>query len=239
MIAALLAQFSLTEGTFWVLRVVAGVGGAFVGWFLTDPLARLLHRLITKKPIPGWALPWFKLAGAIVVGLLVFFLIPLGGGPGGLGWGPGEGGGAGLGPGPGGKHQGAITKPAPEKTGETTKKPDPTTPKTATREVVEIELLGGQRFPGGGRFYLLKRTGPPQTIDDVAAYFHKHKDAIEVHLVLTDESVGLRHPAVTRLRDLASEHRIPVVEPQEKMEPQMNTDKHGSEKESKQPQAPG
>src|SRR5947209_15607769 len=96
------AQLGLPEAALAVLRVIAGVGGAFVGWFVSDPLARVTYRLAAGKPIPGWTLPWIKVAGAILVGLLVYFFIPLGGGPGGWGYGPGLGGGPGKGPGEGG-----------------------------------------------------------------------------------------------------------------------------------------
>ena len=90
----LFAQAGLTDAVFWALRAAAGLGGALVGWFVSDPLTRLLYRAAFAKPPPGWVLPWAKLAGAILVGLLVFFFIPLGGGPGGFGFGPGQGGGA-------------------------------------------------------------------------------------------------------------------------------------------------
>src|SRR5437667_455698 len=88
----------LGEPLLLIVRIIGGVGGSFVGWFVTDPLARISYRLARHKPIPDWTLPWLKLGGAAILGLVVFFLIQLGG----SGYGPGPGGGPGKGPGKGG-----------------------------------------------------------------------------------------------------------------------------------------
>ena len=214
--AILLAQFGLSEAAFLVLRIIAGVGGAFIGWFVSDPLARITHRLIWHKPIPGEMLLWLKMGGAALLGLLVFFLIPLGGGPGGWGYGPGKGGSPGLGSGQGGKDLGAGTtgnkddekkKPADDKT-----KPTDKAAGKAVRKPVEIEVLGGDRYPGGERYYLLQGRTEPMTLKQVDAYFADHADTLELHMVITKDSpakgLGVREDLIDR----ANRHRIPSLE---------------------------
>lgn len=215
---ALAAQLSLTEPLFWVLRFIAGVGGAFLGWFLTDPLTRLTYRLIARQPVPGWVLPWTKMAGAATLGLLVFFFIPLGEGGGGLGWGPGPGGGPSKGKGASG--DGGTDKDGTKKPPTTdTRARDATDSQKTMREVVAIELLGGPRYPGGGKYYLLDRREPPRTLDEIEAYLKRRKGHIEVHLVLTEQSVGRRHTAYLLLLDRLRVHGIPFVEPPEPAPP--------------------
>jgi hypothetical protein len=149
-------------------------------------------------------LPWAKLTGAIVVGLLVFYFIPLGGGPGGFGFGPGEGGGAGLGAGKGGDKSGQTSPKDKGTAGE--KKGPEAAPQSAVREPVEIELLGGDRYQGDQRFYLIGRTGPAKSLDEVKEYLdERHREKpLEVRIYLTkrSQSVGPNHPAFRRLDDL-------------------------------------
>ena len=208
---SLFAQFGLPEAALWVLRVIAGIGGAFVGWFITDPLARITHRLVANKPIRGWTLPWIKMAGAIIVGLLVYFFIPLGGGPGGLGYGPGLGGGPGKGPGQGGTEAqgdaaGAKTDKTPTLADKT---PAEKTPVLVERKRIEIEVLGGERYNGDGRYYLLRSTGKAMTLKEAEAYFQEHAGKLEVQIVLTEDSPDDAFTGVTRaLRQAADRHHI-------------------------------
>src|SRR5689334_18126058 len=95
-LGTLLAAIDITATVFWVVRLAAGFGGALVGWFVTGPVTRLLYRGAFQRPAPGWLVSWARLGGAALVGLLLFYFLPLGGGRG-FGWGPG----AGSGPGPG------------------------------------------------------------------------------------------------------------------------------------------
>jgi hypothetical protein len=208
---SLFAQFGLPEAALWVLRVIAGIGGAFVGWFITDPLARITHRLVRAKPIPGWTLPWIKMAGAIAFGLLVYFLVGLGGGPGGLGYGPGLGGGPGKGPGQGGTQAhgnaaGARTDNTPAVADQ---KPAEKTPVRVERKRIEIEVLGGERYKGDGRYYLLRGTGNAMTVKEIDAYFQEHAGKLEVQIVLTEDSPDDAFTGVTRaLRQAADRHQI-------------------------------
>ncbi len=213
---SLFAQLGLPEAALAVLRVIAGVGGAFVGWFVSDPLARATYRLAAARPIPGWTLPWIKVAGAVLVGLLVYFFIPLGGGPGGWGYGPGLGGGPGKGSGEGGTQDAgkaasgtAETQPAKDKDNAAKKSPE-----AVVRKPVEIEVLGGKRYPGDGRYYLLRGTGKAMTLPEVEAYFKEHakKSKLLLHVIVTQDSPDNAITGVTEaLTELANRYQIPSL----------------------------
>src|SRR5947207_684544 len=76
-------------GEFWQvilfpLRILLACGGALMGWLLLNPLFRGLFRVAFQRPIPGALLTVLRFTGAVGVGLLVFFFLPIGGtGPGG------------------------------------------------------------------------------------------------------------------------------------------------------------
>jgi hypothetical protein len=202
MVATLLGAIDVTAALFWALRVAAGVGGALVGWFVTGPVARLLYRGAFQRPAPGWLLPWARLSGAALVGLLVFYLLPLGGGSG-FGWGPGGGAGPGQGAGTG--------KPSVDQTAPG----DKHLPQAANDvEALEIELVGGTRYPGGGRFYLINRREPTVALEDVEDYVKKHQERLAeyVTIVLTPQSVDAGHRAVLRLNTIIEKyHRRPQI----------------------------
>src|SRR5207244_7010437 len=96
-------------------RIAVAAGGALVGYFLSGPVLRALYRLAFQRPIPGWLLPLGKLGSAALIGLLIFFFLPLGGGDG-WGWGPGWGAGAGGSDAKPGKTQGKQTDPPRNRT---------------------------------------------------------------------------------------------------------------------------
>jgi hypothetical protein len=199
---------------FFIIRVAAGVGGAIVGWFLAGPVTRLLYRSAFHRPVPNWLLPWTKMAGALLLGFLLFYFLPLGGGLG-WGWGPGEGGGPGLGPGPGGG-PGSGTD-GKEKKGGKDGSADKQQSEETVRQRVEIELIGplDPRFKHD-HYYLLKRAEPAINLSEVESHFKKDQDKIEVHVILTDKSPGRGQGALGRLIELTSQYRIPIVVPPEK-----------------------
>jgi hypothetical protein len=216
MILAQLGDFGVTEGVLYVVRIIAAVGGAVVGWFLFDPLTRLCYRLMYRTPTPGAVLFTTKGSAAAILAVVVYVFIPLGGG-GGLGWGPGKGGSPGKGPGQGGDK---VVKDGPSKDGTTVGKDKDKTdkPKTPAKlEQVQIEILGGKRFEDDGkdRFYLIERKKPAVAIDEVDAYFKKHGGKIEVVAVLTKDT-GAEQDVIgsplDRLRKRALEHKITVYE---------------------------
>ncbi|HMF15718.1 MAG TPA: hypothetical protein VKE98_00860, partial [Gemmataceae bacterium] len=153
------------------------------------------------QPAPREAIFAGKLCGAGLVGVLFFFLVGLGGH---FGFGPG-GGGDGNGTGNGG-HGSSEKKGGDSQTDD--KKSD-VSPKV--RQVLEIELLGGERYKGEERFYLLHRKEPAATLKEVQKYFQENKD-LEVHIILRtapEMSVSESTGTVIRLRKLADKYGIP------------------------------
>jgi hypothetical protein len=196
-------EIDLQGPLFLVLRSAAAVGGAIVGWFLAGPVVRLLGRLAFHRPLPRSAMLFGRIAGAGLLACLIFYYLPLGFG-GGPGWGPGPGGMPGAGGGLA-THKSPGSQAAPEKA------PKKTAPKETApqREILSIELLGGDRYKGDGRFYLLHRREPAVTLKDVEKYFQEHRGQLEVRIILTPESVGESHGAVERLRALADKYDLP------------------------------
>jgi hypothetical protein len=139
------------------LRGFVAVVAAFLIWIVSGPLLRLLYRAATRRPAPGWAVGGGRLASAVLVGLLVFWYLPLGGG-GGSGWGLfGGGGGSGTGPGKGGPGEGTGT--GKEKTTKETRE---------GKEVLLVELIVPR--PGvepDGRFYLVGGKEPPRKLEEI------------------------------------------------------------------------
>jgi hypothetical protein len=214
MILAQWGDFGLTEGVLHVVRIIAAVGGAVVGWFLFDPLTRLGYRLWFRAPTPGAVLFMSKASAAAILATIVYVFIPLGGG-GGLGFGPGKGGSPGAGAGKGGNK---IASDGAAKDAKATSKDKDKTdgPKTPAKlERVQIEILGGARFEDDGkdRFYLIERKKPAVSLDDLDAYFKKHEGAIEVIAVLTKDTAvdpDLIGSPLDKLRKRAAEHKIAV-----------------------------
>jgi hypothetical protein len=199
-LGTLLAAIDVTGTVFWVLRVAAGVGGALVGWFISGPAVRLLYRGAFQRPMPGWVVPWARLGGAALVGLLLYYFLPLGGGSG-FGWGPGAGGGPGAGTG------GGSRKDVHEETIGVAK-----TPQASKKDLQapEIELVGGTRYRGDGRFYLINRREPAVALAEVEDYFKKNEERLAeyVTIVLTpNQSVDVGHPAVLRLNTIIEKYK--------------------------------
>lgn len=211
--SVLLAFIDVTGPMFWLIRILAGLGGLIFGYILSGPLLRLGYRLIRRKQISSdWLLVGKTLTG-ILLGLLLYYYIPLGGG-GGWGWGPGQGGGPGKGPGPGGGStvQNGVSKGEPGKKSLPGKETPPVLLKS-TREVLKIELLGGPRYKKEGHYYLLHGQEPAVTLEEVETVIKKAPEKFEVHIILTDQSVSSGHPAVRRLRHVLRQFQIPTVEP--------------------------
>jgi hypothetical protein len=187
-----LLDFGMSETVLHIVRIIASVGGAVVGWFVCDPVTRLTYRLSFRGATPGAVLVGAKLTGATTLSLLVYFFLPLGGG-GGFGWGPGQGGGPGKGPGPGGdKVVDANTKDAKETKDAKSPEKDKTPKKTL--ESIEIEIISRDRFIDNekeDRFYLLNRAAPAKSLSELEDYFKKNGTKIEVTPVLTPASIGV------------------------------------------------
>jgi hypothetical protein len=211
----LFTQLGLTETAEWVLKIIAAVGGAFIGWFVSDPLARLTYRLAVHKAIPGWTLPFAKFGGAALLAANAFMLVSLGGGPGGLGFGPGLGSGVGKGPGEGGKDRGVVapngvkkTDDAPSRPDKDKTKPADKSPEKVVSKKVEIEVLGGNRYAGDDRWYLLRPGDKALTLKEVEALFKDSGGKLLLDVVLTDDSPDEGLGITEELRRLADRYQI-------------------------------
>jgi hypothetical protein len=178
----------------FALKVLATVGGAILGWYITPPVVRLLVRVAVHRPAPKALVAVSRLMGALLVAAIVWAIWSFGFGDG-WGFGPGSGGGAGLGPGSGGTGKQSSSKDGVSKdksvTEETTKKAGPPLPDTLT-----LRMRGGAGV--GDRFYMVD--GTPRTLDDVRQILKKERDHLKtVEIVIDDESVSREHPAVRAL----------------------------------------
>lgn len=176
------------------LRGAAAVGGLVIGWFVTGPIISLLFRATFRKPTPSSLYYSCKAAGACLTAYLLFVFLPIGSGGGGSGFGLGPGGpGDGKGSGPG-------SGDSKKKTGNGNTQGD------TKRQTMAIELLGGDRYKDDERFYLLDRKEPAVTLKEVDQLFQEKKGGLLVEIVLTRDSVGEKHGAVTRLQSLARKY---------------------------------
>lgn len=179
-------DFGLPEYLLGIVRIIATIGGAVVGWFGGGWLTRLGYWLWYRAATPGVLL--FTLKGIAATSLALFmYFMPFGGGGGGFGWGPGSGGLPGKGPGQGGDKSAPTTKTNQDhaKT-ESAKSTQPLQP-------VEIEIIAGKLFQDDGkdRFFVVDHTYPALSPEELDDYLKKNHAKIEVTPVLTSESIGV------------------------------------------------
>jgi hypothetical protein len=210
-----LLDFGMSETVLHIIRIIASVGGAIVGWFVCDPLTRLAYRLSFRGTTPGVLLFGAKLTGAAGLALLVYFYLPLGGG-GGFGWGPGQGGGPGKGTGAGSdKPADPASKDAKDRTGVTPLVKDTT--HKGTLESMEIEIISRDRFidkEKEDRFYLLRGAEPAKSFNELDAYLKENGTKLEVTPVLTRDSIPDNEKAqpLAQLLALTKKYKIKTLQ---------------------------
>jgi hypothetical protein len=196
-----LFAFEFNEVLTYVVRGGAAVIGFLLGWFLTGPLANLLSRLAFHRPVSPGLLPWVRMAGAVGIAVLFFFIAPVGFGPGsgpGPGGGPGEGKEKGkeAGPDKGGvKERGSDSGDGKEKVKGEKEKATKDKKAEPSDNLIQVEILGGDRYPGGERWYLFQGEGEPLTgkelKDRISAHLvDKKLKRARVQLVLTNDSLA-------------------------------------------------
>ena len=188
MFAQSLFDFGISETALQIVKIIGAVGGALVGWFVTDPLTRLVYRLSFKGPTPPYVLFLSKGAGSATMALILYFAIHFGGG-GGIGFGPGPGGLPGKGQGVGGD-KGVVPNNG-SKDSKPPQKDKLESPKKGI-ESIDIEIISIKRFDDieNERYFLVKRTEPPLTPTQLEDYFKKNHANIEVTPVMTTDSIG-------------------------------------------------
>ncbi len=216
-------DFGFSEGVLQIVRIIASIGGAVVGWFLLDPLTRVGYRLVYHAATPGALLFCTKATAAAALSLSIYFFMPLGGSGGGFGSGAGPGGGPGKGPG-----QGSDKTVAAKDQNADRKEPKSTEAiKTAgQREMIDIEILGGARFPDDAkeRYYLVKKADPalklgdsPLSLADLEKPLADNRAKIQLRILHTDDStvINTANDPTRRLRHLANKFEIPTQGPKE------------------------
>ncbi|MSQ95908.1 MAG: hypothetical protein EXR98_15330 [Gemmataceae bacterium] len=182
-------DFGVSENVLQIVKIIGAVGGAVIGWLVSDPLTRLAYRVSFKGATPASVLLFSKLAGATGLALLIYISIQLGGG-GGFGFGPGQGGSPGKGKGQGGDKgivatDGKDKQPAKDKT-------DVDVKPGKTSETIEIEIINVKRFGDveNERYYLLRLAEPAVTLAKIEELFKKGPAKIEIAPILTRDSIG-------------------------------------------------
>jgi len=190
-----------------IIRVLAIVGGAVVGGLFIGMLAQVLIKFTTRKPAPRFVKNVVRLLGAVAVGLAVYLFVfgPGGGGLGGFGWGLGGSGSGTTG------HSG-TTQTGLE--GTPRERPQTTSARPSERErVLAIEMLGGARVKDN-RFYLAEGEKEPATLEEVRKTLEKRLQSRPplkaIDIIISEDSVSERDPAVSKLRQLAEQLNLDV-----------------------------
>jgi hypothetical protein len=201
--------YDIQEGVVFLIRIIATIGAAVVGWFVCDPSTRAIYWLAKRAATPTLLLFCTKSLGALALASAVWFLMPEGGN--------GGGGGPGLGPGSGGLPSKGGDK-ASDKTGEPVKdvkiepKKDKIDAKTPL-EPVEIEIISDtmyQKLMNDDKkecWYVIK--GKAYSYDELDNYLRANRSKIEVTPVLTKHSIRLGR---TELTDLTKKYNIKTLQ---------------------------
>ncbi len=185
---------------FWtVVRVLTALVGAYIGSVVAGLVVRVLARLMTRRSAPRPIVALARVVGALAVGLLIYYFLHPGGSG---GWGLGGGSfGLGAGPGKGGNAIGTGTtrRTAAEKAGATK-----TSPTTVAQETLTIEMLGGSRYKGEGRYYLIGGQEPARDLREVEDFLQKKQGRYRrIEILIYPDSVASVSSPVTQLAELA------------------------------------
>jgi len=202
--------FDIQEGVVFIIHIIATIGGAVVGWFVCDPITRVVYRLWKRAATPGALLFCTKSVGAAALATAVWFLMPEGGGGGGPGLGPGSGGLPSKGGDKAGEKSGNV-EPAKDAKIDAKDKTDAKSNKPL--EPVEIVVISDTLFnelmkkDGKERWYLIRNK--PYTFDELDEFLKANRGKIEVTPVLTKQSI---HLGRTELTDLTRKYNIKTLQ---------------------------
>jgi hypothetical protein len=192
---------SIRDVFFLAVRFVIALAGFAVGYFLTGPIVQMIAWLIRRRQLPDWVVGFLRVAVGILIALLVFYLVPIGGT--GLG---GGGSGGGLGEGQGsGKGTGTATT-GKSATGLDTRV---TNIGPTTKGALVVEMLG----PGtadGDKCYRLDPKAAAVNWETLKSYLETQRPQ-SITIVITEQSVSRSDPLVEQLQQLAQKLGIPTV----------------------------
>lgn len=181
-----------------LLKWLAVIGGAALGGLLCGLIVQLLGRALFHRALPKPALKVIRLLGGLALGLLVWLWVFGEGGMGGMGgsggyWPFGAKGGSGI----------ATIVEATTK-----QKTSATAPSSARPDFLRVEMLGGDRYKGDERFYLIEGEKTPRTLSELTealqALRDKKPNLKKLEIVIYDKgSVAEGHEAVRALQQRA------------------------------------
>ena len=187
------------------VRFIVALAAFVVAYFLTGPLVQTVLWLIRRRTLPNWALAWVRMAAGIVVALIVFYWVHIGGW-GGLGWGGGMGDGLGTGKG----SPGTGTETATGK-GPGTSKDTGSGPPLTERKTLVVQMLGPTTAEGD-KCYRLDPKEPPLNWTALKSHIEANqKSIIKIEIVVTSQSVSRSDPLVEQLRQRAEELHIATL----------------------------
>jgi hypothetical protein len=199
LVTSLFAMFDLQM---FLLKILAVVGGAAIGFFGAGWFLNLVGRAFLRRK---GQLPAFKIGrylGMIGLGVLVY-LWAFGAGGGGFGgvggWWPFGGKGA--------------TGTDPALSGGASEKPvaQPIEEKATPANTIQVRFLGGKEVVDQ-RFYLLDQEKQARTWEELVAELKKRKQKDRrlkiIEIVLYQGSIDRDNPAVTKLEDWARKNQL-------------------------------
>jgi hypothetical protein len=192
-------------------KILAILGGAAVGAFLSGLLAQMLSRWMTTKKLPPFPTQVIRFVGGVALGILTAMWIWQGGG-----WGPGGLGGPGTTDGTGGETKSDAKNGAtkePEKSKEAGQSPDKGQP-APPEAVFRMEALPDSALTdydkGEMRFYKVEgeEAPHPHTLVEMRDLLRKRLDAQpplrRLDIVTRPDSPDKTSARVLRLRDVIS-----------------------------------
>jgi hypothetical protein len=197
---------AIREIFFLAVRFIIAVAGFLVGYFLTGPVVQTLAWLVARRQLPAWVVGWLRLIVGLIIALLVFWYVPLGGD----GWGgKGSGGGAGDSKGTGKESAGPGKSPGTGKAPGSGRDTDKTDKGPPGKSTLVVEMLGPDTAQGD-KCYRIDPKGPPVNWEALKTYLESHQAQIAtIEIVITPTSVSRSDPLVQQLQRLAEELRIP------------------------------
>jgi hypothetical protein len=206
---AFLDATAIQEAFFFAVRFIVALAGFAIGYFLTGPIVQTVAWLVRRRQLPDWVVAWLRVAVGLLLALLIFYTLPLGG----EGWGGrGSGGGEGDSKGSGKSSPGLTTS----STGMSTSKGSAATDigPSAKRQLL-VDLLGGTTVKDD-RCFRIDGKDPPINFKSLEEYIAMHKAEIaSIKIVITEESVSRSDPLVTQVRNAAEKLGIPTLGPVE------------------------
>ncbi len=194
----------------YVVKVLAVLGGAATGGFCSGLLLRLLVKFWLRRPVPRSMLIPVQILGAVALGLAVWLWLSSVGTSG-----PGGGGLFGFGSGSGSETGQAANHEKKESSGQTTSR-DKTV--LDASEIMRIEVLGGDRVHEQ-RFYLIDGNEEAKTLAELRQAIlarQQQKDKLPlkgIEILFNENSVARNHLAMRNLEKLAKDQDLAVTFP--------------------------